>query len=43
MARRGIIAHDAQRKPGARLTPASAAEVDRLMARLDRRLAELGA
>lgn len=43
MARRGIIAHDAQRKPGARLTAASAAEVDRLMARLDRRLAELGA
>lgn len=42
MMRRGIIAHDTQRRPGAALSAASRAEVDRLMARLARRLAELG-
>lgn len=42
MARRGIIADPALRRPGAGLSAASRAEVDRLMARLDRRLAELG-
>jgi 4-hydroxy-tetrahydrodipicolinate synthase len=34
MMRRGIIAHDTLRKPGAALTPAARAEVDYLMARL---------
>ena len=42
MAKRGIIAHDAIRRPGATLNPVTAAEVDRLMARQVRRLAELG-
>ena len=42
MMRRGIIAHDNQRRPGAALSPASMAEVDRLMTRQARRLAELG-
>lgn len=42
LAKRGIIAHDALRKPGAALTASSRAEVDRLIARQDRRLAELG-
>lgn len=42
LAKRGIIAHDALRKPGAALTPQSRAEVDRLIARQDRRLKELG-
>jgi 4-hydroxy-tetrahydrodipicolinate synthase len=35
--RRGIIAHDALRKPGAQLTAAARAEVDYLLARLARR------
>lgn len=34
MAKRGILAHDAQRKPGAGLTTAAKAEVDYLLARL---------
>lgn len=34
--RRGAIAHDAQRRPGAGLTPAAAAEVDYLLARIAR-------
>lgn len=42
MMRRGIIAHDSQRHPGAALGAAARAEVDRLMARQTRRLAELG-
>jgi 4-hydroxy-tetrahydrodipicolinate synthase len=42
MMRRGIIAHDAQRRPGATLGPAARAEVDRLIARQERRLAALG-
>jgi 4-hydroxy-tetrahydrodipicolinate synthase len=42
LARRGIIAHDALRKPGAALSAASRAEVDLLMARQDKRLKELG-
>ncbi|HZZ94454.1 MAG TPA: dihydrodipicolinate synthase family protein [Usitatibacter sp.] len=37
MMRRGIIAHDALRRPGAPLTPAARAEVDYLMARLARK------
>jgi 4-hydroxy-tetrahydrodipicolinate synthase len=37
MMRRGIIAHDTLRKPGAALTPAARAEVDYLMARLSRK------
>jgi 4-hydroxy-tetrahydrodipicolinate synthase len=37
MMRRGIIAHDTLRKPGAALTPAARAEVDYLMARLARK------
>jgi 4-hydroxy-tetrahydrodipicolinate synthase len=36
MMRRGIIAHDTLRKPGAALTPAARAEVDYLMSRLAR-------
>jgi 4-hydroxy-tetrahydrodipicolinate synthase len=42
LARRGIIAHDTLRKPGASLTAVAMAEVDRLIARQERRLAELG-
>lgn len=42
LAKRGAIAHATQRRPGAALLPAGMAEVDLLMARLDRRLAELG-
>lgn len=42
LARRGVIAHPDLRKPGAGLSKAGQAEVDLLMARLDRRLAELG-
>jgi 4-hydroxy-tetrahydrodipicolinate synthase len=37
MMRRGLLAHDAQRKPGARLTAVALAEVDYLLARLARR------
>jgi 4-hydroxy-tetrahydrodipicolinate synthase len=36
MMRRGIIAHDTLRKPGAALTPAARSEVDYLMSRLAR-------
>ena len=43
LAKRGIIAHDALRKPGAGLSPAGQAEVVVLMDRLHRRLAELDA
>jgi 4-hydroxy-tetrahydrodipicolinate synthase len=42
MMRRGIIAHDTQRRPGAALGAAARAEVDRLIARQTRRLGELG-
>ncbi|MFK7836329.1 MAG: dihydrodipicolinate synthase family protein [Sulfitobacter sp.] len=41
LAQRGIIAHDALRRPGAALSAASRAEVDLLIARQERRLAEL--
>ncbi|MEM1317421.1 MAG: dihydrodipicolinate synthase family protein [Pseudomonadota bacterium] len=41
MAKRGIIAHDTLRKPGAALSAASRAEVDHLIARQERRLEEL--
>jgi 4-hydroxy-tetrahydrodipicolinate synthase len=37
MMRRGIIASDALRKPGAALTPAARAEVDYLLSRLARK------
>lgn len=43
LAKRGIIAHDALRKPGAALSQQGRDEVDRLIARLEKRLAELGA
>ncbi|MFN3937180.1 MAG: dihydrodipicolinate synthase family protein [Gemmobacter sp.] len=42
LARRGVIAHPDLRRPGAGLNPATRAEVDRLIARQERRLAELG-
>ena len=42
LARRGVIAHDALRRPGASLTAATRAEVDMLLARQERRLRELG-
>ncbi|MBM1311025.1 dihydrodipicolinate synthase family protein [Sulfitobacter mediterraneus] len=42
LARRGIIAHDALRKPGAGLSANSRAEVDRLIERQEQRLKELG-
>ena len=42
LARRGVIAEDAMRRPGAPLSAIGRAEVDLLMARLDRRLTELG-
>jgi 4-hydroxy-tetrahydrodipicolinate synthase len=41
LARRGIIAHDAQRRPGAALSAESRAELDMLMVRQERRLKEL--
>jgi 4-hydroxy-tetrahydrodipicolinate synthase len=41
LARRGVIAHDALRRPGAALSQRSRAEVDRLIARQERRLQEL--
>ena len=41
LAKRGAIANDAQRRPGASLGARAVAEVDNLMARLDRRLADL--
>ncbi|RVT86940.1 dihydrodipicolinate synthase family protein [Rhodobacteraceae bacterium CCMM004] len=42
LARRGIIAHDTLRKPGAGLAAAARAEVDALIARQERRLEALG-
>ena len=41
--RRGAIASAHVRRPGPKLNPADMAELDRTLARLDRRLAELGA
>ncbi|GAA6177206.1 dihydrodipicolinate synthase family protein [Sulfitobacter pacificus] len=41
LARRGIIAHDALRRPGVALSPESRAEVDRLITRQEKRLKEL--
>ncbi|MCB1313211.1 MAG: dihydrodipicolinate synthase family protein, partial [Sedimentitalea sp.] len=41
LARRGVIAHDTLRRPGASLSQQSRAEVDRLIARQERRLQEL--
>lgn len=40
--KRGIIAHDTLRKPGAALSKQSRAEVDRLIVRQEKRLKELG-
>jgi 4-hydroxy-tetrahydrodipicolinate synthase len=42
LAKRGIIAHDALRKPGAGLSADGKAEVDALIERQQRRLSELG-
>lgn len=42
LAQRGVIACDAQRKPGSRLTAEAAAEVDALISRQRKRLSELG-
>ena len=42
LAKRGVIAHDALRKPGASLSQKSRAEVDQLIAWQEERLAELG-
>ena len=42
LAKRGVIASDALRRPGASLSAKSRAEVDRLIARQDKRLKELG-
>jgi 4-hydroxy-tetrahydrodipicolinate synthase len=42
LARRGAIAHPAIRRPGTTLTPAAMAEVEAIIARQERRLAELG-
>jgi len=42
LAKRGVIAHATQRRPGAALSATGVAEVELLMARLERRLAELG-
>ncbi|WP_281978928.1 dihydrodipicolinate synthase family protein [Pseudorhizobium flavum] len=42
MAKRGAIATPALRKPGAALSPADISEIERLIARQDRRLKELG-
>lgn len=41
LAKRGVIAHDALRRPGAALTDNSRAEVDQLIARQEKRLQEL--
>ena len=41
LAKRGIIAHDALRRPGASLSAESRAEVDRLITRQEKRLKEL--
>lgn len=42
LAKRGVIAHATQRRPGAALSAAGVTEVELLMGRLERRLAELG-
>lgn len=42
MAKRGVLATPAMREPRLALTPADVAEVDTLMARLERRLKDLG-
>ena len=42
LAKRGVIASAAQRRPGAPLPPAAIAEVEVLIARQTRRLAEIG-
>ena len=42
LTKRGIIAHDTLRRPGATLTDASRKEVDRLIARQETKLKELG-
>jgi 4-hydroxy-tetrahydrodipicolinate synthase len=42
LAKRGVIAHDALRKPGAALSKQSRAEVDLLITRQEKRLKELG-
>lgn len=42
LARRGAIAHPTLRKPGGSLGPQAMAEVERLIARQERRLADLG-
>lgn len=42
LAKRGAIAHATVRKPGAALSGPAVAEVDHLMTRLERRLAEIG-
>ena len=42
LARRGAIAHATLRKPGGSLGPQAVAEVERLIARQERRLADLG-
>ena len=41
LAKRGVIAHDSLRRPGAGLSAQSRAEVDRLIARQEKRLKEL--
>lgn len=43
MAMRGVIASEAVRKPGPKLSPADVADITRLVKRQERRLAELGA
>ena len=43
LAKRGVIACDRLRAPGPRLSPADVADVERLLARQARRLAEIGA
>jgi 4-hydroxy-tetrahydrodipicolinate synthase len=43
LAKRGAIASPALRKPGATLSPADIADVERLIARLEKRLGEIGA
>lgn len=43
MALRGVIASEAVRKPGPKLSPADLADIARLVKRQERRLAELGA
>ncbi|WP_207482060.1 dihydrodipicolinate synthase family protein [Arenibaculum pallidiluteum] len=42
LAKRGAIASAAQRKPGGKLSPADIAEVERLLARQEKRLKEIG-